>query len=239
MSKFQGLFRLFIRHQITTGRLVLVGGFSLLLIAASLAVNRSSDELDRSTTTMDFLSGMGLGLAVPIIALVLASSTLGDLVEDETLVYLWHRPSPRWMIAMSAWLSSTAATLPATVIPIGLSGLLASGGSLRIAGAVSAASALAAFAYCGLFTFAGVVVRKSLVWGLLYVFIWETLLTNLFGGLGRLSVRSYASDLANRLAEVGSLDGLHSIPTSIIASLVFGLGCVGLTTWRLTKMDVA
>ena len=239
MNKFQSLFKLFSRHQLTTGRLVLIGGFTFVLLSAALAINRSPEDLDRSRSTLDFMAGMGLGLAVPIIALVLASSTLGDLVEDETLVYLWHRPSSRWMIAVSAWLSSTAVTLPATVLPLGLSALLASGGSMRVAFAVAAASALAVVAYCGLFTLAGVMVRKSLVWGLLYVFIWETLLTSLFGCLGRLSVRSYAAALSNRLAGVGSLQGLHSVPASVIACLIIGLGCVGLTTWRLNKMDIA
>lgn len=239
MSKFQGLFRLFFRHQLTTGRLVLIGGFGFLLLASSLAINRSESGSLRLETTVSFLADLGLGLAVPIIALVLASSTLGDLIEDETLVYLWHRPSPRWMIAIAAWASSIAVTLPATVIPIGLSGLLASGGSGRITASVSLATALAVVAYCGLFTFAGVMVRRSLIWGLLYVFVWETLLTNLFSGLERLSVRSYASALASRLADQGSVEGLHSFPASIIASMVIGLGCVGLTTWRLSKMDVA
>lgn len=239
MTKFKALFQLFFRHQRTTGRIALVAGFSFILLAASLAINRSITEEDPLPAIIDFLAAMGLGLAVPIIALVFASSTLGDLVEDETLVYLWHRPSPRWMIAVSATASSIVAALPATVIPLGLSALLASGGSIRIALSISVASALATVAYCGLFTFAGVIVRRPLIWGLLYIFVWETLLTNILPGLGRASIRSYASAIAARIADVNTTENLHSAPASIIVSLAIAVGFIGLTSWRLSRMDVA
>ncbi len=238
MKKFQILFRLFFRHQLTSGRMFLIGGFSVLLIVITLATASSSEGPDRVSVTLDVLSVLGLGLSVPIVALVLASSTLGDLVEDETLVYLWHRPSPRWQIAWSAWTAAVAITLPATSIPLGLAGWLGAG-SLKVGLAIALASGVASIAYCGLFSFAGVIVKKSVLWGLLYIFIWEGLLSGLFPGLSRLSIHSYATDLAIRVSEAQPVNGLHSVTASILACSLFAIGFVVLTTWRLNRMDVA
>lgn len=239
MTKISALFRLFLRHQLTTGRAVLVGGFGVVWLAIATAIRSGTEDFERVSIALDSIGdGLGIGLGVPVIALVLASATLGDLVEDETLVYLWHRPSPRWMIALAAWTASVGVTIPTVAVPLGLSGAIASG-SFTVGWALTLSSALACVAYCGLFCLAGVLIRRSLIWGLLYVFVWETLLTRVFGGLANLSIRSYAVALSEHIADDNTLVAEHGTATSIIALLVCGIATVLLTTWRLNTMDVA
>ena len=40
------------------------------------------------------MSGFGLALVLPVATLVFASASFGDLVDDQTLVYLWLRDLP-------------------------------------------------------------------------------------------------------------------------------------------------
>lgn len=239
MTKLSALFRLFLRHQMTTGRIALMGGFGAVWLAISVAIRSGAEEFERVSVALDSIGdGLGIGLGVPIIALVLASATLGDLVEDETLVYLWHRPSPRWMTALAAWAASVSVTIPTVALLLGISGAIASG-SFTVGWALTLSSALACVAYCGLFCLAGVLIRRSLIWGLLYVFVWETLLTRIFGGLANLSIRSYAVALSEHVADENVLASEHGMATSIVALIVCGFATVLLTTWRLNTMDVA
>ena len=53
---------------------------------------------DGATLVNDY----GLTVLVPVVALVFSSSTLGDLVDDKTLVYIWLRPVNRLTVAAAA-----------------------------------------------------------------------------------------------------------------------------------------
>lgn len=239
MNKISALFRLFVRHQLTTGRLALMGGFGIVWLSIAVAIRTGPSEFERVSEALGSIGDdLGLGLGVPIIALVLASATLGDLVEDETLVYLWHRPTPRWMIALAAWAASVAVTIPTVALPLGISGAIASG-SFKVGLALTLASSLACVAYCGLFCLAGVLVRRSLIWGLLYVFVWETMLTRIFSGLAHASIRSYAVALSERVADHNALVAEHGLATSTGFLLGSGALMLLLTSWRLNTMDVA
>ena len=50
----------------------------------------------------DLVNDYGFTVLVPVVALVFSSSTLGDLVDDRTLVYIWLRPVNRLTVAAAA-----------------------------------------------------------------------------------------------------------------------------------------
>lgn len=239
MNRFLMLTRLFLRSQLTTGRMFLVASFGVLLLAVALAVGSGPSPAALEDVVDGLGGGLGFGLGIPILALVFASATLGDLVEDETLVYLWHRPSPRWYIALAAWAASTLVTAPAIGVAMVVAGAIASSGDWSVAFALGFAGALASMAYCGAFTLLGVLLKRSLIWGLLYVFIWESLLTRVFAGLKHTSIRSYSSAVAGHISKYEVFAAEHASWTATGALFFIAAGSVAATSYRLNHMDVA
>jgi ABC-type transport system involved in multi-copper enzyme maturation permease subunit len=139
---------------------------------------------------------------LPLTALFYATALIADEVEGRTLTYLLTRPVRRGAILagkFAAYVATTLAlTLPAVLLTFfvlatsgGTSGLGAEIPSLlRDLGVI----ALGFLAYGALFALLGVLLRRPLIPGLLFVFVWE-LLANLPGYLPRLTVTAYVRSL--------------------------------------------
>ncbi len=238
MTAFFPLYRLFLRHQVTAGRLVLIGVLSGVSLLIGFVTGANVDDFERVEVAVGISSVFGLGLMVPIVSLVLASSALGDLVADETLVYLWQRPSPRLAIAAGAWLSSLTVAIPATVIPLSASALLTSNDSGTML-AVALANGLAAIAYTGLFVLLGLVIRRSLVTGLAYLFIWELFVARVGAGAAKLSINTYPASVLAKLTDRELPLADRSMVVGIIVPVIVPIVAVFLTQWRLDRMDIA
>jgi len=237
MTAVFATYRMLLRQQITAGRLVLVAGFSALGIAVAVAIARIEDG-SRIEDTVGFISGYGLALMVPIIALVLGSSTFGELVDDETLVYLWHRPVPRWKLALAGMLAASSVAIPLTAVPLTIAAFIASSDSTTTL-ATGLASACAALAYSSLFVFVGLLLRRALIWGLVYLFIWELFIASVGGGSAQLSIRTYPTSILARLTDINIRLADSSVTTGIVVSAVIAAVAVGLASLRLDRMDVA
>lgn len=238
LAALYGLYRLLLRQQLTKGRAVLATLLSGLAVLVTFLIARNADA-DQVEITVRFLSLFGLGLMVPILSLVLASSSLGQLVEDQTLVYLWLRPNPRWTLAMAAWGASLSVALPVAVIPLTLAAAVGSGGNGRAVWAVAVAMALGVVAYTGLFTLIGVLIRRSLIWGLVYLFIWELFVARVGQGAARLSINTYPASVLAHLTGFELPLAERSLGYGIAVPIVAALIAVALTTWRLARANVA
>lgn len=237
MNAVFSTYRMLLRQQLTTGRLALVAGFSALGLAVAFAIGRA-DGVTRIDDSVGFISGYGLALMVPIVSLVLGSSTFGELIDDETLVYLWHRPVARWKLALAGTLSASSVAIPLTAGPLTVAALIASGDNTATLATAMAASC-AAFAYSALFVFVGLLLRRALIWGLVYLFIWELFIASVGGGSAQLSIRTYPTSILARLTDVDIRLADSSVTTGIIVSALIGLVAVGLASYRLDRMDVA
>jgi len=69
-------YRMLLRQQGTTGRLVLVGGFSALALVVAIAIGRE-DSRFRVDDSGSFMAGEGLGVRVPRGARVLGGEPRG------------------------------------------------------------------------------------------------------------------------------------------------------------------
>lgn len=237
MTAIIALYRLLLRQQVTAGRLALVAGFSALALAVALGIARQVTD-DAAEATVEFISVFGLSLMVPIISLVLSASTFGELVEDETLVYLWHRPVARWKLALAAWMAAASVAIPLTAGPLMVAAAIASRDAGTV-GAVVVSTALAALAYSGLFVLLGLLLRRALIWGLVYLFIWELFVANVGGGSARLSVKTYPSSVLAQLSDVELRLADYSTATGVIVPIAIAVVGIGLTAWRLDHIDVA
>lgn len=231
------LYRLVLRHQLTRGRLVLFGAIAAISIILGWVLGRAG--IDRAEATVNTVSALGLGLIVPVVALVLGSAALGNWVDDETLVYVWLRPVARWRLALAAVAASVTVAVPITVISLGIMSLLGSGGDADVLTGTVVGTALGGIAYVSIFVAAGLLIRRALLWGLVYVFIWEFFVARAGAGAARLSINSYAASLLADYSgqEIRLAD--RAVSSSYIVLIGVSLVALAFTTWRLQRANVA
>ena len=210
-----------------------------VLIAAAIevfATLTASERLDIHDAVTDRLL---ISTVLPVAALLLATATLGDEVEDQTLGYLALKPIARWRIA----LPKLAATALAVGIPVAVSGVVASllitEGDLATSVATGLGVIVGTTVYAVVFGWGGLASRQAIAFGLAYVFLWEFSISGLFAGLRYISVRQYAlgtiSGLdGDRLQDTVRLDPAPALIGAAIVVLVFGW----LTDRRLRLMDI-
>jgi ABC-2 type transport system permease protein len=236
VSAALAVFRLILRTQVTQGRAAALGTVGAIGILLGFAIGRADTEVPLRAATI-FVSGYGLGLLVPLTALVFASAALGDPAEDGTLVYLWHRPIARWRIVAAATLASLCISVPFAVVPTVLAAVATGAGGGLVAGA-AVSSLLAAAAYSGVFLCLGLVVRRALAWGLAYVLIWEGFVARSAVGPNRLSILGYARSVLSAVADYDPPRLGASLGVSIVAPLVIAAVGIAATTWSLRRIDV-
>ena len=122
-------------------------------------------------------------------------------------------------------------------LPLYVAGVLAESGS---GSALAAASAVgAAWAYSALFLALSLVTRRPVLLGLVYVLIWEGLLTHALKSGGVISIEAYAVTIADRIAGGSLLDATVSVRTAVIMAIVFGVGGAWLGINRLKSFTLA
>jgi ABC-type transport system involved in multi-copper enzyme maturation permease subunit len=156
--------------------------------------------------------------SVPILGVFYGTSLIADEVEDKTITYLFTRPIPRSAVLFGKYLAYLACTifvvLPAVVViwllivPIG--GTLGAGFPelLKDLGLL----ALGLIVYGALFALVGAIFKRPLLFGLIFIFGWETLAMALPGYLKRFTVAYYVRGLVPHALPADS-------PVSIIQSL--------------------
>ena len=95
--------------------------------------------------------------------------------------------------------------------------------------------------YATVFTWAGLISSHALGFSLIYVFLWEALVTSLFSGVRYLSVRGYVLSIINGIdgERFGTLDErVIEFPAALVGAAVVTLLFFWLTVRRLRRMDV-
>lgn len=242
------LYRILLRTSVTRGRVLafLAAGALLDLIAYAIRVTDSPGAFGPAShvghaqsDVFQLLDQAGLALYVPVVALVFATSSLGDLASDGTLVYIWLRPVARWKVVLVALAATLTVTLPLTLVPAWIAVLLA-GATTDALWAVTAATALATGAYVAVFTGFGLRVRHALIFGLAYVVIWEAAIASIGKGPAAISIRHYAESVFGHLGNqtIPGVDQADLVPSLIILVAVTIAG-FALTTVLLARHDVA
>jgi len=232
-STFVALYRLLVRMQLTPLRIAGIAALGAVAILLALATRADDDPL-RATTEVAI--GYGLGLVLPLATLWLATSSVGDLVEDRLVVYLWLKPVPRWQLPAAATLAAVTIVMPLVGTPLVVAALVA--GTEELIGALLLASLLAVFAYAGIFVAAGLWFRRALWWSLLYVLVWENGLARTIDGAARLSIAGYAQSLVADAAGV-SISYADRTPTaSVVMPVAVGLVGFALAVLRYRRAEI-
>jgi ABC-2 type transport system permease protein len=233
---FTAVFRLMLRNQATIGRVVGVMALGLAGILLGLAVGLHQ-SVDPVKDGAELVNQFGLTVLVPVVALVFSSSTLGDLVDDRTLVYIWLRPVNRLTVAAAAAVAAMTICLPAVIVPLVAMAAL-TGGGMALIGGTAVAAAVGVVGYCGMFTALGLRFKRALVWGLAYIVLWEWYVSKASKTASRLSLRAYTRSIVSAYTSVR----LDHADLSIVAALVVPVLAGGLfvifTGRRLARTDV-
>jgi ABC-2 type transport system permease protein len=206
LSALAVLFGLTLRQK-TRGRrlLVLVVLFAL---PCALAIVLRSLSRPAPTDILEFALIFNLvpHALAPLTALLYAGGMIQDEVEEQTLTYLLVRPLPR----PGLYLCKLLATLLLTTVLVAAAttGLYLAiywnttqmwDGSVAVRMAQTAAiMALGQVGYCSLFGCLGVLTRRTLIAGVLYIVVFEGLLANLQFMVRSLTVVYYMRVLAVR-----------------------------------------
>ena len=232
-SSFIALYRLLLRLQVTTLRVI--GILALASLAVLLgALARSDDDPLRATT--EIALGYGLGIVVPLATAWLATSSVGDLVEDRLLVYLWLKPVPRWQLPAAAVLATVTIVVPLVAVPLVVTAIVA--GTSQLIGALLLACVLATFAYAGVFVAVGLWLRRALWWCLLYILVWENGLARAVDGAARLSIASYAQSLVAHAGDIVVAYADQPTGVAIVVPLVVGAVGLAIAVVRYRRAEI-
>ncbi len=203
---------------------------------------------------VEIFTGLSIGVfysvAVPVVALIMAASALGDERRDATLSFIVLRPIPRSAIA-GAKLAGALATA------YGLAGLgaLALGILMGVRSddwgyvvPMLVGTLIATATYVALFLPLGYVTERATLIGLAFVFIWETAIAGTIPGLATTSPWRIGFSAFLDLAPVAVV---REVPDFALGSLEPGVGgsllkmalLLGISTlvtgWILRRRDLA
>lgn len=227
------LFRLLLRLQVTPLRVLGISALGSLAVLLGVIARGDDDVL---LATAEVVLGYGLGIVLPLAVAWLATSSIGDLVDDRLLVYLWLKPVPRWQLPAAATLATITIVVPLVVTPLVLAALVA--GTTELIGAILAATVLATVAYAGLFVAAGLWLRRALWWALLYILVWENGLARAVDGAARLSIASYAQSLVADAADARIAYADRSALASVAAPLLVAAAGLALAVVRYRRAEI-
>ena len=177
------------------------------------------------------MQAVGFGVVVPVMALVIGASVLGSEIDDGTIVHILTKPLPRREILFAKLVVAAAVTAVVTGITMFVAGLIALDVRFGIGMAVGAV--VASICYSALFVAISLVSRRPVLVGLLYVLLWEGLLTHLLTSGGVISIEAYAVTIANRIGGGDLLETTVSLQTAIVMSVVF---LVGFSWYGVTRL---
>jgi len=163
----------------------------LLVVAAVLYRLGNPAGTESLDVTRALLSDFGLGVLLPLVAVLVGTGAIGSELDDGTIVYLLAKPVPRWRIVLVklavAWVVVVLLVVPAMLV----AGLIGHD-EPRLAVAYAVAATVAALEYTALFLALSLLTSRALIIGLAYVMVWEGVVAGLFAGTRVLSVRQHA-----------------------------------------------
>lgn len=217
--------RLGVRSIFGQWRGVLLFVLPVVLVAVSVLVRALVG--DDATAARAVLYGLGLVLVVPLVALLATSGLLAAEIDDGSIAYLLAKPLSRYSIVLSKLLVAVTCVLVFGALPMLLSGLVLRSSSLSFGVGFGVASFLGGAAYCALFAWLSVMTRHAVVFGLIYLLVWEGLLGGLLDGIRWLSVTRWSAQVVDTIASQELVDDLPLAYALVALAVVLVAG-----VWR-------
>lgn len=233
------LVSLTLRALLNRRRTLLLGLLGLLLVLIAvlhrLGDPTAAESLD---ATRRLLSDFGIGVLLPLVAVVVGTAVLGSELEDGTIVYLLAKPLPRWRIVLVklivAWLVTSALVTPAILV----AGLIGQS-EPQLAVGYALASLASGLEYIAIFVALSLVTSRALIIGLAYVVVWEGVVAGIFTGTRALSVRQHALAVAEALGGSRAADSAElGMGFALAAAAAVTLAAVAASVRRLETVEL-
>ena len=150
----------------------------------------------------DLYSGIVAFVLLPLSAVVFGTAAFGGEIDDGTIVYLLVKDLPRWQLVLSKYVVAVASTFEMMFVAILLPWLAlgAPSDSAPLLEGFIGGVGLGAVLYCAIFVTMGLVSKRALVLGLLYVVVIEIALSPNVQGLKSFSVREFVMTIVGKIA---------------------------------------
>jgi ABC-2 type transport system permease protein len=214
----------------------------LAALPVLMAVMMLHDQRTLSVGEFDaaVLSAILAGSISPLVVLAIAGAAFANETEDRTLANLTLSPLPRWQIVVP----KLVAAITISGVFIAVSAFATShiafiaDSTATIAVTVSAIVGVAM--YAAFFVWLGLVTPHAIGFGLLYVVLWEGLISGFVSGVRLLSIRHYAAAWMHGLdsRRFAATTDLPTFPAAIAVAAVVVAGFTFLAVRRLRRMDV-
>jgi ABC-2 type transport system permease protein len=224
-----------VRATLGRRRAILFAVPAIILIALTLVLRASRPAGAHWADTV--LGDFGFSVLLPFTALIIGTGVLGAEIDDGSVVHLLATPVRRAEVIITKFAVAAGLTALFAAGPELVAGLLAPN-SGRLALALFVGALVGSVVYTALFVLASVVTTRAIAYGLLYVAIWEGLLSNLVGGVRILSVAHYSLGIANAIYPDKNLGAGLSLSTSLILAIVITGGGLYLAARRLEAFSL-
>jgi ABC-2 type transport system permease protein len=236
------IYTLTLKQLLARRRTLLMLAFAMLPVVLAIISRPTVEGFDRQEWTIDVLNELVIASLLPMIALVFGTAAHGADVEDGTAFYILAKPIPRLEIL----LSRLAAALTATAGMVGVStfacGLIGLWGEPQegIASGFLAGALAGSLAYCCLFVLLSVLTTRALIAGLIYVFLWEAIISRIFDGLRVFSVRQYSLGVADGVSSVEQFlfAADLSFAPAIVLTVLVSIACTWYAGRRLESFEL-
>ncbi|MGK2964532.1 MAG: ABC transporter permease [Tepidiformaceae bacterium] len=216
--------------------------FALVPVAIALLYQVGNGSTPAQEFTPNILRLLVVAVLMPLVALVLGTAALGSEIEDGTAVYLLAKPIPRPVIVLSKFVVAAVLTAILVVAASLATALIGMEGfdDTRIVLGFAVAVAVGSVVYSAVFILLSVVTSRALIVGLIYVFLWEGVITNIFSGTRVASIRSYTLGIADSITTVSSryFEAELSGRTAIILAVVVTVGALWYAGQRLKRFEI-
>ena len=209
---------------------------AVVLIALTLVLRASRPAGTPWPDTV--LGDFGFSVLLPFTALIIGTGVLGAEIDDGSVVHLLATPVRRADVIVTKFAVAAGLTALFAAVPELIAGELAPN-SGKLAWALFLGALVGSVAYSAVFVLASVVTTRAIAFGLLYVAIWEGLLSNLVGGVRILSIAHYSLGVANAIYPDQNLRAGLSLSTSLILAIVITVGGLYLAARRLATFSLA
>jgi ABC-2 type transport system permease protein len=185
------------------------------------------------------LGTFGFSVLIPLTALIIGTSVLGAEIDDGSIVHLLATPVRRSSVIVTKFLVATGLTMLFAAVPELIAALIAGGGSVpaqagagpgpigfttistgKFALGLFVGALACSVIYNAVFVMVSVATTRAIAVGLLYVLVWETLMSNFVSGVRLLSVSHYGLGIANGFASDSALQAGLGVATSVVMGVI-------------------
>jgi ABC-2 type transport system permease protein len=232
---------------------------AVILIAVTLALKLSRPP--SRPWPSHVLGTFGFSVLLPLTALIIGCSVLGAEIDDGSIIHLLATPVRRSSVIITKFLVATGLTIIFAAVPELIAALISGGGQSAAVvkvgpnGLVSftpgavinntdfavglfVGALVCAVIYNAIFVMVSVATTRAIAVGLLYVLIWEALLSNFVSGARLLSVSHYGLGIANGIAHDSSLNAGLSVATSVVMGTVVTVAALVLAVNLLSSFTL-